>query len=88
MVKFEGKILQFGFGAVGKSFFEKLSYEINYDEYKYYVVTKYPSEFDAFVNLGGMINNFIVADVTKENYQKVFGDILTKIKTVINMRER
>jgi hypothetical protein len=30
MIKFEGKILQFGFGAVGKSFFEKLSKEINY----------------------------------------------------------
>ena len=78
MVKFEGKILQFGFGAVGKSFYEKLPFEVNFDEYKYYIVTKYPSEFEAFVNLGGMISNFIVADVTKENYEKVFGDILSE----------
>ena len=33
MVKFDGRILQFGFGAVGKSFFEKLKYEVDYDEY-------------------------------------------------------
>ena len=77
MVKFGGKILQFGFGAVGKSFYEKLPFEVEFDEYKYYIVTKYSSEFEAFVNLGGMISNFIVADVTKENYEKVFGDILS-----------
>ena len=77
MVKFEGKILQFGFGAVGKSFYEKLPFEVKFDEYKYFIVTKYPSEFDAYVNLGGMVRNFIVADVTKENYEKIFGDILS-----------
>ena len=78
MVKFEGRILQFGFGAVGKSFFEKLPYEVKYDPYKYFVMTKYATEFEAFVNLGGMVNNFIVADVTKDNYIEVFGNIVSK----------
>jgi hypothetical protein len=31
MIKFEGNIVQFGFGAVGKSFFEKLPKEIDYN---------------------------------------------------------
>ena len=44
MVKFDGRILQFGFGAVGKSFYEKLKYEVDYDEYKYFVLTKEPEE--------------------------------------------
>ena len=38
MIKFEGNIVQFGFGAVGKSFFEKLPREIDYNENKYFVL--------------------------------------------------
>ena len=76
MVKFDGRILQFGFGAVGKSFFEKLKYEVDYDEYKYYVLTKEQEEFKAFVNLGGIVENFKVQEVKKENYDEVFGSIL------------
>ena len=32
MIEFKNKIVQFGFGAVGKSFFEKVSKEINFDK--------------------------------------------------------
>ena len=39
MIDFEGKIVQFGFGAVGKSFYEKVSKEIRYKQNKYYVIT-------------------------------------------------
>ena len=45
MIKFEGRIVQFGFGAVGKSFYEKLSREIKFNENKYYVITMDPGEF-------------------------------------------
>ena len=76
MVKFDGRILQFGFGAVGKSFYEKLKYEVDYDEYKYFVLTKEPEEFKAYINLGGIAPNFITREVNKENYAEVFGDIL------------
>ena len=36
MIKFDGRIVQFGFGAVGKSFYEKLRKEIRFNENKYY----------------------------------------------------
>ncbi|MBQ7933242.1 MAG: hypothetical protein IJ327_00420, partial [Lachnospiraceae bacterium] len=66
MIKFNGRIVQFGFGAVGKSFFEKLPREIQFHENKYYVITREQAEFDAFINLGGMVANFIVSEVTRE----------------------
>ena len=31
MIKFSGKIVQFGFGAVGKSFYEKVKKEIEFN---------------------------------------------------------
>ena len=73
MIKFSGRILQFGFGAVGKSFFEKLSKEISYNENNYYVITGDDSEFKAYVNLGGIIQNFIVGTINKDNFAEVFG---------------
>ena len=39
MVEFKNKIVQFGFGAVGKSFFEKASKEIKFDKEKYFVIS-------------------------------------------------
>ncbi|MBQ7926863.1 MAG: saccharopine dehydrogenase NADP-binding domain-containing protein [Lachnospiraceae bacterium] len=82
MIHFEGRIVQFGFGAVGKSFFEKVSREIQFHENRYFVITREASEFDAFINLGGMVANFIVSEVTRENFRQVFepylgeGDLL------------
>ena len=73
MVKFDGKIVQFGFGAVGKSFYEKVSKEIKFDENQYFIVTRDKSEFDAYINLGGMVANFLVHEVTKENFRTIFG---------------
>lgn len=76
MIKFDGRIVQFGFGAVGKSFFEKVSREIQFHENKYYVITREASEFDAFINLGGMVANFIVSEVNRDNFRQVFGPYL------------
>ena len=76
MIRFEGRIVQFGFGAVGKSFYEKISKEIKFNENNYYVITKDAAEFQAYVNLGGVVSNFVVADVTKDNYRDVFGHFL------------
>ena len=39
MINFDGNIVQFGFGAVGKSFYEKVSKEIKFNENKYFVIT-------------------------------------------------
>ena len=72
MIKFDGRIVQFGFGAVGKSFYEKLRKEIRFNENKYYVITGNPDELDAFVDMGGIAPNFIVAEVERDNFGSVF----------------
>ena len=76
MIVFSGRVVQFGFGAVGKSFFEKISKEISFDEYKYYVITKTKDEFVAYINMGGIAENFIVADINKDNWQGLFSQYL------------
>ena len=87
MIKFEGRIVQFGFGAVGKSFYEKVSKEIQFNENKYYVITRDRFEFDAFVNLGGIVSNFIVCEVTRENYKEVFEPYLGSGDLLIDFAE-
>lgn len=77
MVSFDGKIVQFGFGAVGKSFYEKVAKEIKFNENTYFVVTSYANEFDAYINLGGMAANFINCEVTRDNFRLIFGQYLS-----------
>ena len=76
LIKFDGRIVQFGFGAVGRSFYEKVSKEIKFNENEYFVITKYSDEFDAYVNLGGMVANFIICEITRDNFRSVFGKYL------------
>lgn len=93
MIKYNGRIVQFGFGAVGKSFFEKLSKEISYLENNYYVITKYAYEFDAYINLGGIASNFLVYDVDKTNFEEIFskylseGDLLIDFADTVGTRD-
>ena len=93
MLKFEGRIVQFGFGAVGKSFFEKISKEIKYNENKYFVITRDKFEFDAYVNLDGIVSNFIVSEVTRDNFKEVFekylgsGDLLIDFADTVGTRD-
>lgn len=87
MIKFDGRIVQFGFGAVGKSFYEKLSKEIRFNENKYFVITMDNFEFEAFVNLGGMVANFIVQEITKENFKEVFGKYLSEGDLLIDFAD-
>ena len=70
MIKFDGRIVQFGFGAVGKSFYEKVKKEIEFNENEYFVITMDNFEFEAFANLGGMVANFINQEITKENFKE------------------
>lgn len=93
MIKFEGRIVQFGFGAVGKSFYEKIAKEIKFDENKYFVITRDQYEFDAYVNLGGIVSNFIVSEVSRENFAQVFepyldsGDLLIDFADTVGTRD-
>ena len=43
-----------------------------FNENKYFVITRDKEEFQAFVNLDGIVGNFIVAEVTKDNFKEVF----------------
>ena len=87
MIKFEGRIVQFGFGAVGKSFYEKVSKEIRFNENKYYVITRDAYEFDAYVNLGGIVANFITREVTRENFREVFEPYLSSGDLLIDFAD-
>lgn len=93
MIKFDGKIVQFGFGAVGKSFYEKVSKEIKFDENQYFVITRDKSEFEAYINLGGMVANFLVYEVTKDNFQEIFekhlnsGDLLIDFADTVGTKD-
>ena len=93
MIKFDGRIVQFGFGAVGKSFYEKLRKEIRFNENKYYVITGNPDELDAFVDMGGIAPNFIVTEVERENFGSVFepylseGDLLLDFADMVGTRD-
>ena len=93
MIKFDGRIVQFGFGAVGKSFYEKISKEIKFNENKYYVITMDQFEFEAYVNLGGLVSNFMVQEVTRENFKEIFepylssGDLLIDFADTVGTRD-
>lgn len=79
--------MQFGFGAVGKSFYEKVSQEIQFDEHKYYVITRDKYEFDPFIELGGMAANFIVSEVTRANFAEVFEPYLSEGDLLIDFAD-
>lgn len=87
MIKFEGRIVQFGFGAVGKSFYEKLPLEIQFNENNYYVITREEIELIAYVNLGGIVANFIATEVTRENYKEIFGTYLREGDLLIDFAD-
>ena len=87
MIKFEGRIVQFGFGAVGKSFYEKLPLEIQFNENNYYVITREEVELIAYVNLGGIVANFITAEITRDNFREIFGTYLREGDLLIDFAD-
>lgn len=87
MITFNGKIVQFGFGAVGKSFFEKISKEIKFDEYKYFVISREKDEFEAYINLGGVSTNFIVAEINRDNWKETFSKYLSEGDLLIDFAD-
>lgn len=87
MVEFKNKIVQFGFGAVGKSFFEKVSKEVKFDKDKYYVISRDKLEYTFFLELGGKLGNFIVANVNRNNFQKIFSEYLEEGDILIDFAD-
>jgi len=93
VIKFDGRIVQFGFGAVGKSFYEKVSKEIKFNEYEYFIISKYSYEFDAYINLDGIAANFITHEITKDNFRSIFtkylssGDLLLDFADTVGIKD-
>lgn len=87
MVKFDGRIVQFGFGAVGKSFYEKIRQEIQFKENQYYVITRDKSEFEAYINLGGIATNFLTHEINRENFKSLFEKYLTRGDLLIDFAD-
>ena len=93
MIRYDGRIVQFGFGAVGKSFYEKISREIAFDEKKYIIITREPCEFQDYVNFGGLVANFVLQDVNRDNFKEIFasylesGDLLIDFADTVGTRD-
>ena len=87
MIEFKNRIVQFGFGAVGKSFFEKISKEIKFDKDKYFIISRNELEYTFFLELGGKIGNFIVADINRKNYKFIFDKYLDEGDLLIDFAD-
>ena len=87
MIEFKNRIVQFGFGAVGKSFLEKVSREIKFDKDKYFIISRNKLEYTFFIELGGSIGNFIIANINRDNFQKVFSKYLKEGDFLIDFAE-
>jgi len=87
MIEFKNKIVQFGFGAVGKSFFEKVSKEIKFDKDKYFVISRNKLEYTFFLELGGNIGNFIVTDINRKNFENIFSKYLEEGDLLIDFAD-
>ena len=87
MIEFKNRIVQLGFGAVGKSFFEKVSKEIKFDRDKYFVISRDKLEYTFFLELGGKLENFIVADINRKNYKQIFSKYLNEGDLLIDFAD-
>ena len=87
MLEFKNKIVQLGFGAVGKSFFEKVSKEIKFDIEKYYVISRDKLEYTFFLELGGKLGNFVVASIKRDNYEDIFSKYLEEGDIIIDFSD-
>ena len=87
MIKHTGNIVQFGFGAVGKSFYEKVKNEISFNENNYYVISANEFEFEAFINMGGIATNFIHVLINEDNYIEIFSKYLNEGDILIDFAD-
>lgn len=87
MIKYTGTIVQFGFGAVGKSFFEKVPKEIQFQENSYHVITGNKYEFESYINLGGLAPNFHIYEVNQDNFKEIFGAFLKEGDMLIDFAD-
>lgn len=84
---FLGKIVIFGYGLVGKSFYRLLRKEVEFKDKNLYVIDKDETNKEQFINVGGYSANFLSIDVTKHNYKAVYKMLLNKGDALLDFSE-
>lgn len=84
---FLGRIVIFGYGMVGQSFYRLLKEEIQFKAEKLFVIDKDGLNKEAFVKEGGIAANFHVINVTKQNYQDLYQSILKPGDALLDFSE-
>lgn len=84
---FLGRIVIFGYGMVGQSFYRLLKEEIEFKPEKLFVIDKDELNQKFFVSEGGIAANFQTIDVTKQNYQEVYKNILRAGDALLDFSE-
>ena len=66
---------------------------LRFDPNKYFVITMDKDEFEAYINLDGVVSNFINLEINKANYQEIFeqylneGDLLIDFADSVGTRD-
>lgn len=84
---FVGRIVIFGYGMVGQSFYRLLKEEVQFKNEKLFVIDKDEFSRKAFVNEGGVAANYLAINVTKQNYQEIYGSILKPGDALLDFSE-
>lgn len=51
------------------------------------VITRDKGEFDAYIDLGGLTENFFVFDVNKDNFKEIFSGLISKGDILIDFAD-
>lgn len=86
-LKFNYKIVIFGYGLVGKSFLRLLKNEIDFKMENLFVVDKVKDEKLEFLKEGGLKENFISYHVEKHNYIELYEQLLSPNDIMIDLLE-
>ncbi|HZJ89263.1 MAG TPA: saccharopine dehydrogenase NADP-binding domain-containing protein [Bacilli bacterium] len=84
---FLGRIVIFGYGMVGQSFYRLLKEEVKFKDEKLFVIDKDELNRKTFVEEGGRATNFHAINVTKQNYQELYQSILKPGDALLDFSE-
>jgi len=76
VITFNKRVLLFGFGSIGRSLYSIMHNEIKFDFNNFFVLDENDIYIEEFVKLGGLRENFIKKQVTRENYAEIFASLL------------
>ena len=71
--KIKDNVIILGFGSVGRSFYKISNYKLDFvlDPKKTYIIDKSDKFLNYFVKYGGLESNYIVKEISKNNFQSI-----------------